>query len=627
MSDRLKELREKALSLPLTPGVYVMKDEGGQIIYIGKSRALKNRVTQYFREAGHTNVKTAQMVSRVRDFEYILTDTENEALLLENRLIKAHEPKYNIKLKDGKRDPYLKVTLGETYPRIEHCFEMKKDGARYFGPFTTSSRAYALKKSAEKLFSLPSCKRVFPRDFGKDRPCLYYSIGQCCGLCTGKVKEKDYRAAVKGALLYLNGSYAEIKKSLTADMEQAAEEMRYEAAAVYRDRIRELGRLTEKQKIVSSPDTNADVIALYRAEPLSCLTILQIRGGLLCDSENRFFTLETPDDSSALTSYLLHLYMKKADIPPLVLLGEALEDEDSAMLEGFLREQRGRKVTLSIPEKGEKKALCVLARENAKRQTLLKEKEHERSDKTLVALASRLGLEVLPQRIEAFDISNFGGDNITAGMVVFADGKPKKSDYRLFRIRESGGQDDYASMREAVRRRLERYLDGDESFSPLPDLLLLDGGVGHVSAVRGVLESLEDKNGVPLSALVPLFGMVKDGFHKTRTLTDGENEIDISRDRALFAFIYGIQEEVHRYTYGSMSKAKSKTLKRSSLEEIHGIGAKKAAALLSHFGTLTAVKKASREELMEVKGIGEQEAESLLAHFEEKKKAKEGKDK
>jgi len=620
MSDRLKELREKALSLPLTPGVYIMKDGDGKIIYIGKSRSLKNRVTQYFREAGHTNVKTSQMVSRVRDFEYILTDTENEALLLENRLIKAHEPKYNIKLKDGKRDPYLKVTVTEDFPRIEYCHQMKKDGAKYFGPFITATRAYTLKKSAEKLFGLPSCKKSFPKDIGKDRPCLYYSIGRCAGVCTGKVKETDYREAVKGALLYLNGHYGEIRKTLTEQMEQAAEEMRYEAAAVYRDRIRELGQLTEKQKIVSSPDTNADVIALYRAEPLSCLTVLQIRNGLLCDTENYFFTLETPDDSAALSAYLLHLYMKKTDIPPLLLLGESVEEEDCSMLSGFLTEKKGKKVTILIPEKGEKKALCALARENAGRQTMLREKEYERSSGTLVSLASRLGLEVLPQRIEAFDISNFGQDNITAGMVVFADGKPKKSEYRLFRIKESGGQDDYASMKEAVRRRLERYFDGDESFAPLPDLLLLDGGVGHVSAVKEVMEELEKEHGYPLTAQIPLFGMVKDAYHKTRTLTDGEKEIDIARDRTLFTFIYGIQEEVHRYTYGSMTKAKSKTLKRSSLEDIKGIGAKKAAALLSHFGTLSAVKKATKEELMAVKGIGEKEAESLLAFFAEKKK-------
>lgn len=615
LSLLLDELREKALSLPLTPGVYLMKDKNGKIIYIGKSRALKNRVSQYFREAGHTNVKTSLMVSHVASFEYILTDTENEALILENRLIKRHDPKYNIKLKDTSRDPYLRVTMHEDYPRIEQCWAIKKDGARYFGPYSSVSLAFAVKKSAEKLFRLPSCKRSFPRDFGKERPCLFYGIGQCCGVCTGSIDREEYRESVKNVLLYLNGNFAEIRKSLTEKMLLASEELRFEAAAVYRDRIEELGRLTERQKIISTPDTNADVIALFRGEPLSCLTLLCVRDGLLADTEHHLFTSDLPADSSSLSAFLIDLYLKKAEIPDSILLGEALEEEDETMLRDFLEAKKGRKVSLLLPEKGAKKSLCDMARENAERQTLLGRTEHERNDKTLVSLASKLALEVFPERIEAFDISNFGSDNITAGMVVFVNGKPKKSEYRLFRIRSAEKQDDYLSMREAVRRRMERFLDGDEKFSPLPDLLLLDGGNGHVSAVKDELISLGLGD-------IPLFGMVKDEFHKTRTLTDGGREIDIARDRAVFSLIYNVQEEVHNFTYHAMTKAKSESLRHSSLEKVKGIGPKKAASLLKAFGTLEKLRQATEDEWKAVKGISDADAENLAAYFHEKAEKK-----
>jgi len=601
---RREGLLEKANALPRSPGVYLMKDKADRVIYVGKSRSLKNRVSQYF-QLGEKNLKTARMVSRVASFEYILTDTEIEALTLENSLIKQYAPKYNIRLKDAKSYPYIKVTMGEDYPRLVMTRRRSQDKARYFGPYSGTATVFSVIGTLQKTLGLPSCKRSFPRDIGRDRPCLYYQMGQCAGLCTGEISREEHGRMIRCALDILRGSDKAARRELEEQMFRAAEEERFEAAARLRDSIAALDRLHERQKVVAAPDADQDVIALWQDEAYSCLSVFYIRSGRVTDHEEFLFTAEQIADESGIVSFLCDLYRQREYIPREILVGFSLESEELALLGEYISGLAGRKVTLHTPERGDKHKLVVMVEANAADYVREYRRRAERDDATLIKLASMLALEVIPDRIEAYDISNLGSEHITAGMVVWANGGFRRRDYRTFTIRGNEGPDDYAAMREALSRRLAHL--GEGSFGEMPDLILLDGGRGHVSTVRHLLEEL--------GLDIPVFGMVKDSFHKTRAICDEHDEISIAREQAVFSFVYRIQEEVHRYTVSRMQGAKRKTLTTSTLEQIPGIGPAKAKRLLAHFGSIRAIREASPEALSVCPGVSGRDADAISAYF------------
>ena len=604
--ERRARLLDKANQLPLRPGVYIMRDKNDKVIYVGKSRALKNRVSSYFHESAKHNEKTRRMVSMVYRFDYILTDTEIEALSLENSLIKQYTPKYNIKLKDAKSYPYIKLTINDEYPRLTVTRKRLADGARYYGPYSSISAVYSILGTVQKSFGIASCNREFPRDIGKDRPCLNKHIGLCLAPCTGEISSEEYRAIFKEVNTFLRGSFRECEQSLREKMEYASENLMFEAAARYRDRIEALSKLWQRQKVVGSPDMEEDVIALYSDEVCSCISVFYIRGGSITDNEHFLFPAEQIIDEENMTAFLSELYNIREYVPHEILLDFTLSDEELAALAETLRQRAGYRPDIRTPERGDRRHLCEMVYDNAKQQALLYKAQSEKDNKTLVKLASMLGLEVVPERIECYDISNFGKDNITAGMIVSENGKLKKSDYRTFKIKSTDGIDDYGAMREALSRRLSHLTD--ESFGAAPDLILLDGGKGHVSVVRELMAEL--------GCEIPVYGMVKDDFHKTRALTDDEREISIAREQAVFQFVYKLQEEVHRYTITRMENAKAKSVKHSTLEQIDGIGTVKAKSLLAHFRSIAAVKKASREELMKVSGISAANADAILKFYD-----------
>lgn len=578
-----------------------MKDRNGKIIYVGKSKAMKNRVTSYFTDVKNHNIKTLTMVSKVHDFDYMLTDSNIEALALENRLIKLHKPKFNIKLKDGKTYPYLKLTLNAEYPTLTFTRKRSEDGAKYFGPFSGAYTAISLMKTAQKAFGLASCNRVFPRDIGKERPCIYKQIGVCSAPCDASVSAQDYMELNKKAAAFLRGSFGSVKKELEEQMLKAADELNFEAAAKLRDRIRALDACKQTQKVVASPNEEKDVIAFYGDDFTSAISVFFIRDGAVTDSETEVFSSEQLTDTSDIVAYLCDFYLKREFIPEEIHLDVKLSDEEAEDLRQFIETQCKAKVKLRFPEIGPSKHLCAMVRENAKEQAQKAKTASEKQNEVSVRLASLLGLEVIPQLIEAYDISNMGSDNITAGKISVLDGRFNKNAYRTYKIRSVDAPDDYASMREAISRRLAHTED------TLPDLILLDGGKGHVSVIRELLNEQ--------GCIVPVFGMVKDEYHKTRALTDDQNEISIARENAIFNFIYKIQEEVHRYTFGRMQNAKRRSVKRSSLTEIPGIGPAKAKALMIHFKSVSALKNATRDEIASVKGINGRDADTVVTYF------------
>lgn len=604
---RNEELLNKANSLPICPGVYLMRDRHGKVIYVGKSRALKHRVSQYFQNS-LKNIKTARMVSAAEDFDYILCQTEIEALSLENSLIKQYTPKYNIRLKDAKSYPYIKVTA-EEYPRIVFTRSRLADKAKYYGPFSGTSVAFSILDILHKSLGIPTCKRVFPRDIGRERPCIYYQMKQCCGLCTGKVSKEEYLSFIRCATDILRGNTVTATRILKEQMQAYAEEERFEAAARCRDTLRALERLHQKQSVVASPDVNADVFGVFTDETSTAIASMYVRAGKVIDTKDFVFGADIISDSSAWLSFFVEHYMLHDDIPQTIMLAHEMDDDDCTALENFLTEKAGRRVTLKFPERGTFKKLCDVVSGNAEERARQSRLEAQQDERVLVTLASMLALETVPERIEAFDISNIGSENITAGMVVYCNGKPKKSDYRSFRIQSvTDTPDDYQSMKEAVLRRI-RHLKTDTvgSFSQYPDLLLIDGGKGHVSAVKEVLQ----QEGVE----IPVFGMVKDDYHKTRALCTENEEINIARERSVFMLVYRIQDSVHRFTVEKTTKAKRSTLQKSSLEKIQGIGPAKAKALLHAFGTYTAIKQATAEELSKVKGISGSDATRIYRYF------------
>lgn len=601
-----KTLLEKANTLPLRPGVYIMKNASGSVIYVGKSRKLKNRVSQYFQNS-EKNIKTANMVRQVKDFDYYVCDTEIEALSLENTLIKQYSPKYNIRLKDAKSYPYIKITDG-AYPKLVMTRKRQSDGGKYFGPYSGTSTVYSVINTLSAVLGLPTCSRHFPKDIGKERPCLYYQMKKCCGVCTGKVTEDEYREKIKFASDVLRGNTASVKRELNEKMLDAAENERFEAAAKYRDTLAALDRLGQRQKVVAAPGTEHDIIALYNDDICSCISIFYIRDGAVSDKSEYVFGKDRIIDESNIASFICELYRVREYIPKSILLSFGIEDEESQLISEYLGSLAGHRVTVRTPERGDLKTLCDMVRDNAAEKAKSYRNEAEKDEKVLLRLAEILGLEVYPERIEAYDISNLSHEHITAGMIVSEGGKFKRSDYRSFKIKTvTEGTDDYQSMREALSRRFAHLDDEEGSFSVLPDLILLDGGRGHVSVVKELLTEL----GID----VPVFGMVKDDFHKTRALCTECEEISIAKENALFVFIYKLQEEVHRFTVSKMSRAKNKTLTKSTLTKIKGIGDAKAKALLKAFGGYSGVKNASLDELVSVKGISRADAENIFDYF------------
>ena len=604
----IARLRDKANSLPTVPGVYIMKDASGKIIYVGKSKKLKNRVTTYFTGNNHTP-KTARMVSLVDDFDYIVCKTEIEALTLENVLIKRHMPKYNIRLKDSKSYPYIKVTA-DLYPKLFVSRERGADKATYYGPYQSSASAYAALQAVMKIFALPTCKRSFPKDIGKERPCIYKDMGRCIAPCAGNITPEEYRERVRSAERVLDGNTTEARELLTVDMERAAEMLEFERAATIRDQLLALQKLSEKQKVVADVKVNRDVFALCFAEGVGVMSLLSVRGGALVNKN--VFMLSAADEVSPeeATSLIAAHYEGGGSIPREVMLAFDAEDEDISLLSEYLSLLAGRKIAVKVPERGDGRALCNMALENAAEAARQYRLEGEREDKSLRRLASLLGLHEIPGRIEAYDISNIGNENIVASMVVWSGGKLKKSDYRVFNIKTTEGADDYGSMREALSRRLGHIGDGTASLGEMPDLILVDGGDAHVGVARSVLSSL--------SLDIPVFGMVKDDFHKTRALTDGKNEISIAKEFDMYAFIYNLQEEAHRFAVKTSSKGKIKSMTHSSLEKIDGIGPAKARALLSAM-PLGQIRTAEAGELAKIKGISRADAEKIASYFKEKR--------
>ena len=606
MNEHIKDLRAKAMALPVTPGVYIMRDKSDHIIYIGKAKALKNRVSQYFGSPKNHPEKVRKMVSQVERFEYILTDSEFEALVLECSLIKQHTPKYNILLKDDKGYHYIKVTPG-AWQRIAEAKQKLDDGATYIGPYTSSWSVKQSVDEARKVFRLPTCNRKFPQDIGKGRPCLNYYIKQCCAPCRGKVKQEEYAEYVSDALEFLHGGSAASIRDLTLRMNEAAENLEFERAARIRDRLTALKKMGDRQKVVAARVKEQDIIALAQGTDAACFEVFRFSDGRLCDRED-FLMGDVGNPKAARTEFIQQYYSMRAHIPPQLTLDGPVESSET--LSRWLTEKAGRKVKITVPQKGEQAQLAEMCRNNAAEKLAQSSGRTGREMSALDELARLLGLEHPPAYIESYDISNLAGSENVAGMVVFENGRPLKSAYRKFKIKGFTGQDDYGSMREVLSRRLEEYekcKDTGEGFGRLPDLILLDGGKGHVAAVRPVLEAY--------GADIPLFGMVKDDKHRTRAIAKDGGEIAINSQRQAFTLVSSIQDEVHRFAIGYHRQTRKKNTISSSLTSIPGVGASRAKALLKYFRTVKRIGEASLEELQSAPGMTKPCAQAVHLYF------------
>lgn len=609
MNPKMKILRKKAMSLPLLPGVYIMKNADGEIIYIGKAKALKNRVSQYFGSQNRHPVKVRKMVENVDRFDYIVTGSEFEALVLECSLIKQHSPKYNILLKDDKGYSYIRISEGE-YRKISAVFNKKDDGSEYIGPYLSSYSVRQSVDAANKIFKLPQCNKVFPRDFGKSRPCLNYYISQCCGLCTGKIKKSDYDEAVDGAIAFLKGDSRDIIADLRAKMEKAAEELDFEQAAKLRDRINSIERIKEKQKVVYKSVEEQDVFATADIDGSVCLAVLRFSNGRLFDSEHFFF--DDPGDKEGMRSdFITSYYSMRDNIPKRVTVDGEVADRE--LLEQWLSEKKGKKVTVFVPARGEQLEIVNMCRKNAEEKLAIKKGRTGREIAVLDELKDLLGLKKTPEYIESYDISHTAGQDSVAGMIVFKGGKPFRKAYKRFSIKSFDGNDDYRAMNEVLTRRFSEYeksKDSTEGFGKLPDLILLDGGVGQVHAVEPVLREFGLK--------IPLFGMVKDNRHRTRAISGDGGEIAINSKRQVFTLVSEIQNEVHRFSVAYHHQKHAKRGLSLSLTEIEGVGEKRASALLKYFKTMTAIKNAEVDELSKVPGITSAVAQNIYDYYRTK---------
>nr|WP_218283184.1 excinuclease ABC subunit UvrC [Crassaminicella indica]QXM06488.1 excinuclease ABC subunit UvrC [Crassaminicella indica] len=614
------EIKEQLKKLPENPGVYLMKNESGEIIYVGKAISLKNRIRQYFQSSKNHPPKVRAMVSNIAEFEYILTDSEVEALILEANLIKKHQPKYNVLLRDDKQYPYIKVTLGEKYPRVLKTRKVIKDGARYFGPYINAGAVNQTIEMLKKFYPLRTCNKNLEKT--TDRPCLNYHIGRCLGPCSEDINHEDYMKMIDEIILFLSGKHEELVKKIEMKMKEAASRMNFEKAAEYRDQIAAIYSIMEKQKIVSSSETDQDLIAMARGVDNACVMVFFIRGGKLMGREHYMLRASEENARGEINSaFIKQFYAGTAFVPKEILLQD--KAEDVKLIEKWLSAKKGSKVTVKIPQRGEKKSLLQLVHKNAIeileqfREKLIKDREN--SEGAIKALGAYLGLKNPPFRIESFDISNIQGVHSVASMVVFENGKPKYSDYRRFKIKTIEGPNDYKSMQEVIYRRFKRgleekenlkkkgILDDEGKFSKFPDLILIDGGLGQVNAVLEVLFAL--------GINIPTAGMVKDDKHKTKDLIYERKELNIKKSKQVFQLIGKIQEETHRFAITYHKSLRGKTIVKSVLEEIPGIGKKRRIALLKHFGSIDKIKKASIEELSQVEGMNKKAAQSVKDYF------------
>lgn len=614
-------IEEELKKLPSLPGVYIMHDKHDAIIYVGKAISLKNRVRQYFQKSRNLGIKKEQMVEQIERFEYIVTDSELEALVLESNLIKEHKPKYNTMLKDDKNYPFIKVTTGEEFPRIMTARSMKKDKSKYFGPYTSAGAVKDVIELTRKLYHLRTCSRVLPRDIGKERPCLYYHIKQCYGPCQGYVSKEAYREQVDALLEFLNGNHKNVMKDLEEKMYQASEEMRFEDAAQYRDLIQSVERIGEKQKITDHPGEDKDIIALAEEGLDAVVQVFFVRDGKLIGRDH-FYMKTVPGDtrSMILSSFLKQFYAGTPFIPREIMIQDEIEDQD--LIAQWLESRKGKKVRIVVPKKGTKEKLVELAYQNAK-LVLLQDKERIKREegRTIGAvkeISQLFGMENI-NRIEAFDISNISGFQSVGSMIVYEKGKPKRSDYRKFRIKGVKGPNDYASMEEVLTRRFvhgmneqeereNRQLEQDYgSFTRFPDLIMMDGGRGQVNIALEVLAKLNLE--------IPVCGMVKDDKHRTRGLYFHNQEIPISRDSEGFKLITRIQDEAHRFAIEYHRSLRSKGQVHSVLDDIPGIGSARRKALMKHYKGLEGIKEASVEELSQIESMNEKAAKQVFEFF------------
>ena len=603
------ELKEKAHALPLKPGVYIMQDAKNVVIYVGKAKALKNRVSQYFANLASHTEKTRAMVSQIDHFDVIVADSEFEALVLENSLIKRHQPRYNILLKDDKGYPYIRLTVKEEYPRFSLANRAAEDGARYFGPYGSRGNTQNIIDALRVALRLPSCNKKFPRDIGKERPCLNYHMGQCDGYCRKDMDQSRYREAIDQAVRLLEGKFQEVGDELKAEMELAAEELRFEKAAELRDRYKAIELLGKRQKVVAGSLADTDVIGFHKGEATkSCFVVLHFVEGELAAKD--WDLIDTPmeeENADILSALVRQYYGGRGNLPRQILLPCELEDEVPLMR--MLSEDAGRKVELITPQRGAKMDLIRLANKNAVEEVERWTTREERQSKLMELLGKLLDLEEPPRRIESYDISNQGADDIVASMVVYVNARPLKRDYRHFKLKDMDGPDDYASMEQVLTRRFKRYLEGDEKFADKPDLLLIDGGVNHANVAVKVLETL--------GLTIPIFGMVKDDRHRTRALVTPEGkEIGIQGNQAIFSLIGQIQEETHRFAIEFHRQQQNQRVKGSVLDQISGVGEKRRSDLLRHFKSIKRIREATQAQLAEV--VPKNAAQAVYDYFHPK---------
>lgn len=598
------DIQEHLKQLPAEPGVYLMKDKFDNIIYVGKAKILKNRVRQYFQSSKNHSSKVKSMVKNIDKFEYIITDSELEALILECNLIKKYKPKYNVLLRDDKTYPYIKVTTNEDFPRVLKVRKVIKDKAKYFGPYTNTTAVNDTLDIIKNIYPIRTCNIDIERAIKTNmRPCLNLHIKRCVGPCTGNVTKEEYNKMIEEIILFLSGKEEKLIDILKEKMNKCAMDFNFEEAAIYRDKIKSLEDMMEKQKIdTSTSDLNQDVIAMARAHDEACVQVFFVRNGKIVGREH--FILEGVMDStreSILGSFVKQFYMEQEYVPKEIIIED--EIEDSFILSEWLSSKKGQKVTIRVPQKGEKKSLIEMVRKNAieylEKFSDMNKRKYEKSIDALEELKQILNLDNIPKRIESFDISNIQGVDSIGSMVVFTNGKKDKKEYRRYKIKTVIGPNDYDSMAEIVERRLK--------YGDFPDLMLLDGGKGQVSAVKKVLNKYNVE--------IPLWGMYKDDKHRTKGLISQEKEIELDRTSNLYRFVASIQEEVHNYAISYHRSLRNKSLTKSELDDIQGIGEKRKKALLNHFKDIEAIKKATFEELLEVEGMNKTSSESVYNYF------------
>ena len=597
-----QELYEKARSLPLLPGVYIIRDKNDEIIYIGKAKELKKRVSQYFKEGNEHLPKVQKMVDNAFSFDVIVTNSEFEALTLECSQIKLHSPKYNILLKDDKGYNFIKISK-EPFPRITAEFQVLDD-SKYLGPYMSSFAVREMVSTAQQIFRLPTCNRVFPRDFGKERPCLNYHIKKCMGVCRGKISRQDYNDIIESAVRFIKQDTEKIIEVLQQQMEEAAEELNFEKAALIRDQINAINKLSAGQNVVNDSLQSHDFISVAGSGKNCCVAVLRFRNGRLMDKkEHVFFGEENMDDVR--DEFLVQFYSTEQP-PKNVMLDAMPMDED---IVEYIQKKSDRKVNVSYVQKGENLKIIKMAYTNAVERLARESGRLDKSQRFLDELANMLGLPEAPHTIESYDISNWGDGTSVAGMVVFEDGKPKKSGYRTFKIRSVAGTDDYASMQETITRRIQEFEKGAQGqFGIKPDVIFLDGGKGHLSSVLEVIQGTAFED-------VPVFGMVKDSKHRTRAMVSRDGEIAIAMHKGIFKFVTEIQDEVHRFSIEYQRRTRKTKSYAVTLTKIPGIGEKKAENLMKKFKTVTNVKNAEMAQLIEADGISYKDARNIYYYF------------